>query len=170
MIIAVIGKEKSGKSSLAEAIALDVASGKKKVYLATMQIIDDASKDRVKRHRRMREGKGFITVEQLYDIGNCLDFMNDLEDTTVLLECVSNLVGNEMYRQDREFSSDEVLAQYIIGEIVDLSGKVSNLICVCNEFSEDENIYDEATNRFIGINNYVNQLLRKEVDIIHEVG
>lgn len=169
MTIAVIGKENSGKSALAEEIALDIAGDNNKIYLATMQVFDKAGEDRIKKHRKMRQGKGFITVEHLWDIDQALSGLEDISKSTVLLECVSNLVGNEMHRTDRCFGNDEELCGYICKEIKDLALQVENLICVCNEFCADNNSYDEETICFINNNNYVNQLLREEVDIIHEI-
>ena len=50
---------------------------------------------RILRHRQMRAGKGFETVERYTDLkGLKLD-----PDSVVLLECMSNLTANEMFQE-----------------------------------------------------------------------
>ena len=62
MLILVSGGSASGKSEFAEGLV--TASGlETRAYLATMQVWDAESERRVERHRRMRAGKGFVTVE-----------------------------------------------------------------------------------------------------------
>ena len=62
MLILVSGGSASGKSEFAEGLV--TASGlETRAYLATMQVWDAESERRVERHRRMRAGKGFATVE-----------------------------------------------------------------------------------------------------------
>ena len=55
------GGAASGKSEYAEQTA--VAAGGPRYYLATMQVWDEESRRRVEKHRAMRAGKGFATVE-----------------------------------------------------------------------------------------------------------
>ena len=67
MLILVSGGAASGKSAFAE--ELIVRSGlKERIYLATMQVWDKESERRVERHRAMRAGKGFATLERPLDL------------------------------------------------------------------------------------------------------
>ena len=96
MICLVIGTKDSGKSALAEDLAM--ATGDMyRIYLATMKVYDAAGQERVEKHRKQRAGKGFVTVELFYSISEIDKYIQKAGDTTVLLECVSNLVGNEIY-------------------------------------------------------------------------
>ena len=62
MLILVSGGSGSGKSEFAEGLV--VSSGlSERMYLATMQVWDEESVRRVERHRQMRAGKGFATLE-----------------------------------------------------------------------------------------------------------
>ena len=62
MLILVSGGSGSGKSAFAE--DLIVSSGlETKIYVATMQVWDAEGQARVDRHRAMRAGKGFATLE-----------------------------------------------------------------------------------------------------------
>ncbi|MFR8166386.1 MAG: bifunctional adenosylcobinamide kinase/adenosylcobinamide-phosphate guanylyltransferase [Enterocloster sp.] len=95
MIKVVTGAGASGKSSFAESL-LEQSEAKRKIYAATMIVWDDECRARVKKHRQMREKKGFETAERPVDLGEL--FVP--EDGAVLVECMSNLAANEMYRED----------------------------------------------------------------------
>ena len=66
MITLVLGGSGSGKSAYAEHL-LDGKTNK--YYIATMQVYDAEGEKKVARHRRLRAGKGFVTMEQPRDIG-----------------------------------------------------------------------------------------------------
>ena len=68
MMILVVGGAGSGKSEYAENLIGSLAEGGRKYYIATMKCSDDESLRRVEKHRLMRKGKGFITIEQPVDI------------------------------------------------------------------------------------------------------
>ena len=67
MITLVTGGCGSGKSEYAERRVLELGAGYR-IYLATMQCFDEESEKRVQRHRKMRAGKGFVTVERPLDL------------------------------------------------------------------------------------------------------
>ena len=62
MLILVSGGAGSGKSEFAEGLVTSSGLGQR-VYLATMRVWDAESVRRVERHRQMRAGKGFETLE-----------------------------------------------------------------------------------------------------------
>lgn len=94
-MILISGGSGSGKSEYAEgrAVRLHKESGGALYYAATMMIYDEESRRRVERHRKMREGKGFATVEIPMHIASLPVAAGD----AVLVECLSNLLANEMY-------------------------------------------------------------------------
>ena len=60
--------------------------------------------ERIERHRRQREGKGFITLEAPFDICEAVEMLaadgsHDLKKMTLLIECVSNITANEMFER-----------------------------------------------------------------------
>ena len=67
MLAVVTGGSGSGKSEYAEGLALQAEPGRK-LYLATMMVWDEEGRQRVRRHRRMREGKQFRTEEVFSDL------------------------------------------------------------------------------------------------------
>ena len=102
MMVLVIGGSGSGKSAYAEGMAVSLAQKSvngimmKKYYLATMQVFDEEGKKKVEKHRYLRNGKGFFTIEQPTRISSALEKM-EVGGRTVLLECISNLTANEMF-------------------------------------------------------------------------
>ncbi len=191
MMILVIGGSGSGKSEYAEKIAESMAESMKKYYLATMQIYDEEGRRKVKRHRDLRSGKGFHTVEQPVDIHKSLAKM-DAGKKTVLLECISNLVANEMFRvpetgaesktmaeTEKKTSPDMAtdivrrteiyVARKIIKEIKMLQKETTHLVIVSNNVFEDGISYDESTMEYIRAMGYVNQKLAKMADKVIEV-
>ncbi|MDD5945658.1 MAG: bifunctional adenosylcobinamide kinase/adenosylcobinamide-phosphate guanylyltransferase, partial [Clostridia bacterium] len=91
MVVMITGGSGSGKSELAENIAAALSKGRL-IYIAAMIPRGDEGRKRVERHRKMRADKGFETVERYTALAK-YDF--DAE-STVLLECMSNLLANEM--------------------------------------------------------------------------
>ena len=89
MLILVSGGSASGKSRYAEELVVRTQAGER-IYVATMQVWDAESRKRVERHRAMRAGKGFRTVERPVRLGE----MPVPEGAVVLLEDLSNLVKN----------------------------------------------------------------------------
>ncbi|MCD7837928.1 MAG: bifunctional adenosylcobinamide kinase/adenosylcobinamide-phosphate guanylyltransferase, partial [Clostridiales bacterium] len=92
MMTLVSGGAGSGKSAYAEALILQSAVAPR-IYLATMQAWGEEGRQRVKRHRRLRAGKGFFTVEQPLDLSE----VEIPQGSAVLLEDLSNLTANECF-------------------------------------------------------------------------
>ena len=63
----VIGAAASGKSAYAESLCL--GHDGPRVYLATMELFGEEGARRIARHRALREGKGFSTLERTRDVG-----------------------------------------------------------------------------------------------------
>jgi len=128
MTILVIGTPDSGKSEKAEGLAQELSGSGEKIYLATMIPYGVEGEKRIEKHRKLRAGKGFVTVEKNHDIADIIDETGFIEikrsedkskdknegpyrveasDVTVLLECVSNLCANEMFDKADERTYDK---------------------------------------------------------------
>ena len=103
-MILVIGGSGSGKSAYAEKVALECQKEKRHFYLATMHVFGEEGQKKVERHKRMRAGKGFVTIEQPTDIMQCLPALREAGGGVVLLECMSNLAANEMFDTEEPLS------------------------------------------------------------------
>lgn len=99
MMYLIIGGSGSGKSAYAEELLFSLPDAGKKYYIATMQVCDEESRRRVQKHRKQREGKKFYTIEQPVHVSGALTQM-DAGKKSAMLECVSNLVANEMFAKD----------------------------------------------------------------------
>lgn len=131
MVLLVTGGSASGKSEYAENRALQLAKTeqRKLVYLATMMPFGEDAAKRIERHRQLRAGKGFETVERYTDIeglcngeslelenseSECLNleslnsetFRQKAKGAVVMLECMSNLTANEMFSDDNNEDND----------------------------------------------------------------
>lgn len=100
MLHIVYGGSASGKSSYAESFAMSLQGDGRLLYIATMYPykwstteIDSETMQRINRHRAMRADKGFDTVECYRHVEHIVAKRQDV----LLLECMSNLLANEMY-------------------------------------------------------------------------
>lgn len=180
MITLVLGGSGSGKSAYAEHL-LDGKTNK--YYIATMQVYDAEGEKKVARHRRLRAGKGFVTIEQPRDIGE-VDFSKRAQQAMeppdragqnvterprcALLECMSNLVANEMFVENKIRLRDEVTAQILDG-IEALNRQLAHFLIVTNNVFEDGISYEETTAEYIEAMGQVNERLAAMADTVIEV-
>ena len=167
-MILVIGTPDSGKSSYAEALALEVFGEEKRAYIATMIPFGEEGQERIKKHRRMREGKGFITLEWPDDIaGKITENGIDFKKSIVLLECVSNLIGNEMHSEENQNLDSLHLTTKIVDAVRLLGDKAQNLVVVTNEFPIDDEEYDADTKAYVRLVATVNERLISWADEVY---
>lgn len=176
MFVLVTGGSGSGKSEYAENRVLEMGQGRR-IYIATMMCFDEESKKRVARHRAMRRGKGFQTVERYRDLKG-VDLSGRDPDPgagpekmtgtslTVLLECMSNLTANEMFDPEgaKELASEEIKTG-----IDRLLGKCDNLVVVTNEVFSDGLIYDPGTAEYQRVLGEINCYMASRADEVVEV-
>ena len=163
MLAIVMGGSGSGKSAYAEQLVCRIARQNPKYYIATMKVYDYEAQKKVERHRFLRNGKGFITVEQPTDI----DRIN-VSHGVALLECMSNLVANEMFTDDGIVSA-EVVADKICEGIKILSEKLDDIVIVTNNVFEDGVEYDQTTMEYIRTMGIVNCRIAQIADTVTEV-
>ncbi len=199
MITLITGGSGSGKSAYAEKYICHVSNEngyKEKYYIATMQVFDDEGQRKIDRHRRLRAGKGFITIEQPRDIKKAVEKLqseNCLKTgRSALLECMSNLVANEMFPpvdvsgmqaaeakketlDDPENMNDYETAQIshvskkVLKEVSILSENVAELVIVTNNVFEDGVSYDQSTMNYIKAMGIVNRGLAAMAERVVEV-
>ncbi|MDR3645233.1 MAG: bifunctional adenosylcobinamide kinase/adenosylcobinamide-phosphate guanylyltransferase [Clostridia bacterium] len=162
MTILVTGGAASGKSEIAEKLAVELNQGRLG-YFATMQATDAESLARVEKHRRMRAGKGFKTVE--CPLGLPEDGVLRKFDT-VLLDCLSNFAANVMFSAKKD---EQETAQALASELSRLFGSVKNAVVVTNEvFSDGVERYDGYTRAYIHALGVANQALAARADVMIE--
>ena len=161
MMAVVTGGSGSGKSAFAEDKILSLGQGKR-FYIATMHPYDEESYKRVERHRKMRAGKGFETVECYTGLEN-LEFP---QDAIVLLECMSNLAANEMFEESGA-GADTVEA--VLRGVRKLKSQVRHLVIVTNEIFCEAASYEGDTVRSQESRGNINQKLGEMADQVVEV-
>ena len=189
MVVLVTGGSGSGKSAFAEEYLMRLSTQTEtKYYIATMQPFGEESLAKIRRHQRLRAGKGFTTIEQSRDLTkaaqriakpsnqfqeevmtvnrpeNSVPFIRD----TALLECMSNLVANEMFAENKIRLRDEVTAQILDG-IEALNRQLEHLLIVTNNVFEDGISYEETTAEYIEAMGQVNERLAAMADTVIEV-
>lgn len=163
MMIVVTGGSGSGKSAYAEKRVQEFGE-MPRFYIATMENRDEESQKRVDRHRAMRADKHFITVECPYDLQD----VQLKERGVVLLECMSNLVANELFARDGMAHMEQTV-QKILNGAAQLKAQCSHLVIVTNEVFSDGLLYDEWTQQYIKCLGMVNQSLSELADQVVEV-
>ncbi|WMC93310.1 bifunctional adenosylcobinamide kinase/adenosylcobinamide-phosphate guanylyltransferase [Kineothrix sp. MB12-C1] len=168
MVIVIFGGSGSGKSAYAEQKILSLAETVPVYYLATMQVYDEEGRNKVYRHRRQREGRGFLTIEQPMDIG---EVTNQIEKSSaILLECMSNLIANEMFTKGEGREGDITqIEQRIVSGIEQLAAAAKHLVIVTNNVFEDGGGYDEMTIQYMELLGRVNGRISGIADQVIEV-
>ena len=143
MTILLLGGSKSGKSLLAQSLCRDLSNGCGMVYWATMEPMDDEDRDRIARHRAERAGWGFETVE----CGHVLDRVALPPESTVLFDSATALLANEMFGASH-VCDDPAAANRATDELLALSARVANFVCIADDLGRDGAVYDAGTEAF----------------------
>lgn len=197
MLHIVYGGSASGKSSYAESFALSLQSDGRLLYIATMYPykwntteIDSETMQRINRHRAMRADKGFDTVECYRHVEHIVAKRQDV----LLLECMSNLLANEMYLEPDDGGLAEPMSEVekvgtdcnagsdmaetmspvskkIVQALVDLSTRVQDVVIVTNDvFSDGGSLtYDESTREYVRNLAEINCALAREAATVTEI-
>ncbi len=162
MLVFISGGVRSGKSTLGERLATDLATGRK-IYLATAKYADEEMLCRIEKHRKDREHKGFVTMEKSEDIDGLLFSESD----TVLLDCLGTLTSNELFRDVGQECSAGFMARMtdkIFDALMTINGSVRNLIVISNEVFSDGIMYDPSTEGYVSVLGALHVRLAKAAD------
>jgi adenosylcobinamide kinase/adenosylcobinamide-phosphate guanylyltransferase len=156
MTVLILGSTGSGKSAYAEKLIARLSSGAR-YYIATMIPYGEEGAERVEKHRRQRETLEFTTVEKPF----CVSGISVPRDASILLEDVSNLLGNALFGGVCGGSEDDVFEdiKYLCEKC-----RVSVLVSISGLNSQSE--YDDETCCYIDALNRLNQRLHVLADIV----
>ena len=159
MMILVTGGASSGKSAYAEQVACALPAPH--FYLAAMKPFGEEGARRIARHRALRAGKGFITIE-------CYDGLDDVAESvfeaspslscssgnlpvhgTALLESLGNVVANAQFADDGSCATYEEALKTVMEGVASVAGVFENLVIVGDEVGGDGMRYDDATETYI---------------------
>lgn len=164
MIHLITGGSGSGKSAYAEDWLKTKIKSKSLLYIATMQPYGEEAKKRIERHHKLRAGKGFETRECYCDLEKL-----DTAFAGMLLECMSNLTANELFREDGTLNDRKEIREKILRGVMHLSELTEVLVIVTNEVTADLQDYSRETKEYQCLLGEVNQRLAKTADVVTEV-
>lgn len=162
MITIVIGGASSGKSRYAEALVLSL--GESRTYIATMEPFGTEGERRIRKHRAMRAGSGFETLECTHNLASVAE---EVTGRNVLLEDLPNLVANEIFGQGER--SDEAVIASVYDGVSAVAETSAHLTIVTGDLTSDGTIYDEATERYLRILGQLGVMLAGDADQVIEV-
>ena len=161
MLILLTGGAGCGKSAYAEEICMRAPGPR--WYLAAMRPWGEEGRARVERHRRLRAGKGFVTIERYTDYAS---LRLPAAGGTALLECVGNLTANEMFDGTGAWTDP---AERVLAGVEGLAAQCGLLAAVTNEVGADGVCYDEGTEAYIRALGRINAALAARADTVVEL-
>ena len=157
MINLVIGAAASGKSEYAEDIVMSLPG--EKIYIATMEPFGAEAKERIARHRALRAGKGFTTVERPRDLIG----LTPEADWNVLIEDLPNLAANEL------FSPEGGGADAVLSGVDRICKIVSSVTIVTGDIFSDGAEYDVGTREYMEMLADLHMRIAAKADNVVEV-
>ena len=167
MLELVTGGSGSGKSAYAESRICEWnrQDPKPLFYIATMYPYGEETEKKIERHRMLRKGKGFETLEWYTGLKLHLE-EGSLQGSDVLLECMSNLVANEMYDPS---GAGENAEESILAGIHKLQKASDDLVVVTNEVFSDSMTDNPEMEKYLKLLGNVNLRMGEMADLVTEV-
>lgn len=153
-----IGGAASGKSAFAEQFV--TKSGLQHIYIATAQAFDDEMRAKIARHKELRAGQGWRTIEEPVDLPQAL--ATAPKDAAVLVDCATLWLTNLMLSgADIDAASDQLFAQ------LDQPG--GPVVVVTNELGQGVIPDNKMSRAFVQIQGRFNQRLAQHAGLVVQV-
>ncbi|RGT73539.1 adenosylcobinamide kinase [Ruminococcus sp. AF18-22] len=171
MFYVLTGGSGSGKSEYAESLIQRLSQEDPKgklYYFATMVPFGEETQEKIKRHKRVRAGKGFSTIECYTGLKEAAESLKkeQKEKPCVLLECMSNLAANELYME-------EGAKQYAVREILEgieiLKKWCRHLVVVTNEIFSEAEQYTKEMQTYKKVLGEINCHMTRQADHAAEI-
>ena len=155
MKILYFGGQKSGKSRLAEAKALELSKENKTYYIATYDnsFGDNEMQSRVLKHQNQRNDK-FETIEEKFNLASVIK-----EENTYLIDCISMWILNGLEKEEEE----------LVSEIEKLASKNANIVFVLNDVSSGVIPFEKLSRKYVDLSGIIGQKLASICDEVYEV-
>lgn len=167
MTVFVSGGAKNGKSGFAQDLAVALAQGGKRYYVATMIPVDEEDHARIRKHVADREGLDFETIECGSDVLSCLKTA-DISGS-FLLDSVTALLQNAMFPVEKNYEMDIAAAEKCAEDVVTFAKTVRNAVIVSDYIYSDAQRYDETTERYRKCLAKIDRMLAQVCDTVIEV-
>lgn len=152
-IILITGGARSGKSTYAEKLALELSDHP--VYLATARIWDEEFRQRVNRHQE-RRGPEWTNIEEEKELSR-----HQLHNRIILIDCVTLWCTNFFF----DLKSDTDLALNAVQSEFDrFTAQEATFIFVTNEIGMGGTSDNELQRRFTDMQGWTNQYIAARAD------
>lgn len=156
MIELVLGGARSGKSSFAEKQAL--ASGLKRVYVATATPGDGEMSQRIRLHQQQRQQLDWKTIEEPIHLASVL-YQQAQQDCCILVDCLTLWLSNCLCHDDKDLWLNEKKAL-----LACLPSLNAHIIFVSNEVGQGIVPLGELNRRFVDESGWLHQALAAQAD------
>ncbi|MCT4590950.1 MAG: bifunctional adenosylcobinamide kinase/adenosylcobinamide-phosphate guanylyltransferase [Carboxylicivirga sp.] len=150
-IILITGGQRSGKSSYAQDLAMQLTSIP--VYLATSRIWDDEHHQRIKRHQEDR-GPEWTNIEEEKQLSK-----HDFSNRIVLIDCVTLWLTNFFFDNDSQIDQSLAEAQ---NEFDQLITQDATFIFVTNEIGLGGMPENPIQRKFTDLQGWMNQYIAQK--------
>ena len=148
-IILITGGQRSGKSTKAEELALQLSENP--VYLATAHIWDDEFRERVRKHQE-RRGPEWTNIEEEIYLSK-----HNLAGRVVVIDCVTLWLTNWLQASDNPLEQAKV-------EFDKFTTPDATYIFVTNEIGSGGTSTNALQRRFTDLQGWMNQYIAQKAD------
>jgi adenosylcobinamide kinase/adenosylcobinamide-phosphate guanylyltransferase len=148
-IILITGGQRSGKSTKAEELALQMSANP--VYLATAHIWDDEFRERVRKHQE-RRGPEWTNIEEEIYLSK-----HNLAGRVVVIDCVTLWLTNWLQASDNPLEQAKV-------EFDKFTTPDATYIFVTNEIGSGGTSTNALQRRFTDLQGWMNQYIAQKAD------
>lgn len=152
-IIMVTGGQRSGKSSYAQKLALQLSENP--VYLATSRVWDEEYRIRIERHQRDR-GPQWTNIEEEKYLSR-----HDVSGRVIVIDCITLWGTNFFFDND---SDVEKSLQELKEEFSRFTGQEATFIFVSNELGMGGVSENMIQRRFTDLQGWMNQYVAEKAD------
>ena len=152
-IILITGGQRSGKSTKAEALALNLS--KSPVYMATAKVWDEEFRERVHRHQE-RRGPEWTNIEEEMYLSN-----HNMKGRVVVVDCVTLWLTNFFFFHDEDVSRSLEAAKQ---EFDSFTEPDATYIFVTNEIGMGGVSDNVMQRKFSDLQGWMNQYIAQKAD------
>ncbi len=152
-IILITGGQRSGKSSKAEELALNLSSNP--IYVATAHIWDDEFRERVRKHQE-RRGPQWTNIEEELYLSR-----HDLSGRVAVIDCVTLWLTNFFYANDSDVNKSLEAAK---AEFDAFTQHDATYIFVTNEIGSGGVSENALQRKFTDLQGWMNQYIASKAD------
>ena len=152
-IILITGGQRSGKSTKAEQMALDMSASP--VYMATAHVWDEEFRQRVVRHQQ-RRGPQWTNIEEEMQLSH-----HDLTGRVVVIDCVTLWLTNWISTDNADVDAILTAAKK---ELDKFTARDATYIFVTNEIGLGGVSTNQLQRRFTDLQGWMNQYIAQRAD------